>query len=76
MNLPLDTPKWVADFLNTIEEKAERQVSDSKTSDEAMKATGAYSLWRVIKAEVELEAQNQTQSLKEQRQKLHARTAN
>lgn len=75
MNLPLDTPQWVAAFLKTVEDKAEQQVGDSRTSDQAMKASGAYALWLSIKAEVELEADKQNRHIREQREALHARSA-
>lgn len=41
-----------------------------------MKASGAYSLWRFIKGEVEFEAEKQANKIREQRQALHARTTN
>ena len=73
MKTPFDCPEWVERFLATVEEKADSMVSSASTADAALKATGAFSLWKFIREEVELEAVRQTNLLKAQTAKLHER---
>ena len=76
MRLPLDCPLWVEKFLRTVEDKATSFISSAKTSDEAMKATGAFALWTYIRDEVELEEAKQREALRAQTAKLHERISN
>ena len=73
MRIPIDCPEWVERFIATVEEKADSMVSSASTADEALKATGAFSLWKFIRDEVELEADRQTNLLKAQTARLHER---
>lgn len=60
-------------FLETIEDRVETQMAKANTADDALKASGAYGLWRRIKEEVELEASRQAEAVRERIEMLNAR---
>ena len=75
MKFPADAPEWLVRLLVELEDTVERQVSEAMTMDSAMKSSGAYGLWKLIKNEMALEADKQLKEIREQRIALNARPA-
>lgn len=76
MLFPQDCPAWIERLFSDIEEKVDSLLTSSKTSDDSMRAAGAYSLWKKIKEEVDLERQKQELQIRQRNERLNARNAN
>jgi hypothetical protein len=76
MRVPADCPLWVESLLKTLEGNVESLLIGTKSSDDALKASGAYGLWKVVKEEVELEVLRQTEETRKRNAALNARNAN
>lgn len=59
--------------MKMVEEDVEKRVASAKTSDDAMKASGAFELWLSIKSEFELEAGKQLSAIRKATAALHER---
>lgn len=73
MKIPEDCPRWVLRFLEDMEALVESKIEKAETADDALKASGAYGLWRRIKEEVELEADRQAEAVRSQIKAMNAR---
>jgi len=60
MNLPQDTPVWLIRILDGLQERLENEVRSAVTADAALKASGAFGLWAVIREEVNIEYERQS----------------
>lgn len=73
MKLPLDAPMWLERALARAEDDLKDEMSKARSSDEALRTTGAYWLWKRIEDELTLEAGKQEKELIRQNTALNAR---
>jgi len=73
MEMPQDCPLWVEKIFNDLESKSDVMLRNSKTSDDALKASGAYGLWMSAKEEIALEAVRQAQEIRQRNIQMNAR---
>ena len=73
MKLPLDAPVWLEKAVIRLEEDLKDEMSKAKSSDESLRSTGAFWLWKRIEDEFTLEAGKQEEKLIQQNAALHAR---
>jgi hypothetical protein len=73
MKLPLDAPVWLDRALARAEDDLKDQMAKARTSDESLRSTGAYWLWKRIEDEFTLEADKQEKELIRQNAALNAR---
>lgn len=71
--LPVDTPLWVKTLIEALEDKAHDMLDRAKTSDEALRAAGAFSLLKYAGAEIENEVMRQEQESRSRINDLNAR---
>lgn len=74
MKIPVDSPEWLQEILEGLEDDAEKGVAKASTADEAMKASGAFLYFRKIKEAIEEEAEKQQMLLSERVAQLNQRT--
>lgn len=73
MKFPADCPGWVEELFRGVEDTVGTGIEKAKTSDEAMRAAGAYGLFKHISVEFELEAGKQEEALKGIKRFVNAR---
>ena len=73
MNFPIDTPLWFEKAMRRIEDDMKEDLAKARSSDESLRSTGAFWLWRRIEEEVNFEADKQAKELARQNALLNAR---
>ena len=73
MKLPIDAPVWLERALVRAEDDLKDEMAKAKTSDESLRSTGAWWLWKRIEDELALEAGKQEKELIRQNLALNAR---
>ncbi len=73
LKFPVDCPNWVETLFLGIEDSVGTGIEKAKTSDEAMRAAGAYGLWKHICVEFDMEAGKQEEALKSRTRFMNAR---
>jgi hypothetical protein len=73
LKLPLDAPVWLEKALERTEEDLKDSMAKARTSDESLRTTGAFWLWKRIEDELALEAGKQEKELIRQNMALNAR---
>jgi hypothetical protein len=73
VKIPYDCPEWVEAVLTSAEDKLNAMLSKANTADEALKSTGAFSFWKIVRDEVEFEAAKQMKLLNAEKARLHER---
>jgi len=70
---PLDTPIWLERAFESVRESLQDDMAKAKSSDDALRASGAFGLWKRIEDELTFEADKQRNELLRQNEALNAR---